>query len=166
MKPVPPFLRTAHNYDTNAAGDESGLKCLDKTRTKQSFKEECDINYLVDRYAVTGELPQLTLPPLAGDLPEGFTMQDALNQVVKAREAFQALPAAARARFQHDPVQFVEFCSDEANRDEMRKMGLWSPEAVKRFELEAQTAKDLAELNRRDAEEHRANKKLTPKGVN
>ena len=37
------------------------------------------------------------------------------------------MPADVRARFNNDPALFVDFCSDEANLDEMRKLGLAVP---------------------------------------
>lgn len=138
-----PFVRNMYNYDTNKAGDESGLQCKDKTLTQQHFKDECDINKLVERYVITGEIPQLSLPPMAGDFTNVPDMQAALDLVVAARNSFNQLPAAARARFGHNPVEFVEFCSDEANRDEMRKMGLWSPEAAASFASAEKEAQDL-----------------------
>lgn len=52
-----PFLRTPYNYDMNAAGDESGLRCEDATRAQQQFKEESDINTIVARFGLTGEMP-------------------------------------------------------------------------------------------------------------
>ena len=155
----------AYDYDTNAAGDESALKCEDKSLTQQHMAEECDINVLVKRFVVTGEIPQVTMPPLTGDFENVPTYQEALNLMVAAQKSFMQQPAEVRAKFDNDPARFVDFCSDEKNRDELRKMGLWSPEAAARFELEAQTAADLAELNRKDAEAYRASKGDTGKSV-
>lgn len=165
-KIVLPYLRaTTYGYDTNAAGDESALKCQDKSLAQQHLKDECDINVLVKRFVVTGEIPQMLMPPMQGDFTNAPTMQEALNLMVEANRAFMQHPAEVRARFENDPAKFVEFCSDEKNRDQLRQWGMWSPEANARFELEAQTAADLAKANQEAAKELRELKKQTPKGV-
>lgn len=153
-----PKLKMSYD-DHMPASNETGLKCTDKSLTQQHQAEETDINWIVGRYIKTGYLEERTRPPMTGDFTEAPDMQTAMDLVVAARVAFMEQPAQVRARFQNDPVAFVNFCSDEGNRDEMRKMGLWSPEAAASFELQAQTARDLAEANKRDAEELRASRK-------
>lgn len=148
MKPAIPFLRTPYNYDTNQAGDECGLACKDKSLAQQHMAEETDINFIVKRYTQTGELPNRAMPPLRGDF-EGITSyQDALDLMVAARESFQAMPAEVRSRFDNDPAQFVDFCSNEANRDDLRKWGLYSPEAAARYAQQAQETQDLVEAGK------------------
>jgi len=121
------FIRTEFNYDMNKAGDESGLKCLDASRTQQSFKEECDINTIVRRFGVTGEVPASIKTPLQGDFADAMNFQESMDQIVAAREAFQAMPSGVRKRFHHDPGEFVEFVSDASNRAEAEKLGLIVP---------------------------------------
>lgn len=133
-KHVAPFLRSTYNYDMNQASDESGLDCKDKSLTQQHMKDECDINVLVDRYVVTGEMPQLNMPPLQGDFTNAPTYQEMLNLMIEAKSSFMAMPAKIRNRFENDPGQFIDFCSNEGNRDELRQMGLWSPEANKLYQ--------------------------------
>lgn len=143
-----PFLRSTYNYDMNAAGDESALDCKDRSLTQQHQAEETDINYIVSRYMTTGELPQRSAPPMEGDFTNAPDMQTAMDLVVQARVAFMEQPAEIRARFGNNPVEFVSFCSDERNRDEMRRMGMWSPEANAAFELETQSREELLRLGK------------------
>lgn len=164
MRKLPELRATTYGYDTNKASDESGLQCMDKSMAQQHMADECNINKLVERFVVTGEMPQLQMPPMQGDFTAAPTYQESLNLMIEARESFMQLPAKIRSRFQNDPGQFVDFTSDPANSEELRKMGLWSPEAVAAFELKAQTQKDLDELNRRDAEAYRASLKTAGKG--
>lgn len=164
-KPVPPFLRSPYNYDMNEAGNEDAIHCKDPSLAQQHMKDECDINVLVKRFVVTGEIPVMTLPPLQGDFTSAPTYQEALNLMVEANRSFMQQPAEVRARFQNDPARFVDFCSREENRDDLRRMGLWSPEANARFELDAQTTADLAKANQEAATELKELKKQTPKGV-
>lgn len=157
-----PFVRSPYNYDMNEAGNDAGLKCQEKSLTQQHLADECNINKLVERFVVTGELPQLNMPPLQGDFTEAPTYQEALNLMIEANKSFMALPAKVRNKFENDPGEFVEFCSNEANRDEIRAMGLWSPEANARFALEAQAAEDLRIATLVEEASQKALKKKTP----
>lgn len=122
-----PFLRTAYNYDMNAAGDESGLKCEDPTLTKQSFAEEVDINTIVKRFNLTGQLPENIHMPTYADYDEVFDFHSAMDAVRKAQESFDAMPAEVRTRFHNDPAELVDFCQDADNLEEARKLGLVDP---------------------------------------
>lgn len=124
MKPVAPFLRTPYNYDTNKASDESGLACKDPTLAKQSFAEDADINTIVRRFQLTGELPKDVRMPTYGDFTGISNFHEALNAIAIAEESFYAMPAQIRARFDNDPEKFVAFCSDDNNRKEAERMGL------------------------------------------
>ena len=158
MKKIP--LRAwTYDYDTNAAGDETGLDCKDKSLAQQHMKDECDINVLVERFVVRGEIPQLLLPPMQGDFTEAPTYQEALNLMVEAKHSFMALDAKVRSRFDNDPAKFVDFCSNADNAEDVRKMGLLSREAMDSFELKAQTKRDIDALNAADAATYRASKK-------
>jgi len=121
---IKPFLRTAYNYDTNEASDESGLACTDKSKTKQSFKDECDINTIVKRFGITGELPIGVRMPSYGDFTSVGNFHEAMNAIAQANESFDAMPAEIRARFHNDPAEFVEFCGNDNNIEEARKLGL------------------------------------------
>lgn len=118
------FIRTAYNYDMNAASDEAGLMCLDPSLAKQSFAEEADINTIVRRFNITGELPVGVRMPTYGDFDTVSDFQEAMNAIALAREAFDRMPAEVRARFNNDPQKFVEFTSDDNNIEEARKLGL------------------------------------------
>lgn len=151
-------MRTPYNYDTNAAGDESALHCEDKSLAQQHMLADTDINILMERYVTTGEIPQLSLPPLQGDFSEAISYQEALNAMIAADRSFMALPAKVRSKFDNDPALFVDFCSDPANRDEMRQMGLWSDQATKLWQEKADAEKAATEADKALAAEYRAQK--------
>ena len=46
---------------------------------------------------------------------------------IRGEKAFMAMPADVRARFNNDPISFMDFCSKAENLDEMRKLGLAVP---------------------------------------
>lgn len=125
------FLRTPYNYDMSRASDESGLACLDKSLAQQQFKEDSDINTIVERFGLTGELPKDVAVPQYGDFLDATDYQSSLNVVIEAQEAFGKMPANVRARFANDPQKFLEFCADASNRDEAKKLGILQPDAVK-----------------------------------
>jgi len=125
-----PVFRTGHNYDRDAASDESGLKCEDATMTQQHFKEECDINTIVERFGIGYEMPEGVRAPTYEDFTGVRDFQSAMNAGLAARDSFMALPGAVRARFENDPQRFVAFCSSDENWDEVANMGLLLPEAI------------------------------------
>lgn len=120
----PVFLRTPYNYDRDRASDESGLECCDPSRTHQSFAEECDINTIVRRFNLTGELPSDVRLPQYGDFTGIDSYHSAMIAVAQANEAFDSLPADIRSKFHNSPEEFVAFCLEEKNRDALREMGL------------------------------------------
>lgn len=126
-----PFVRSPHNYDMSAASVLSAIDVFEASRTIQSDAEDADINVLVRRFGVTGQMPQNVRVPTFEDFgDEVFDFQSAMNAVRRAEESFNAMPADVRTRFNNDPQKFVEFCSDEKNLDEMRKLGLAIPKSV------------------------------------
>lgn len=127
--PKPPFLRTPYNYDTVAATNESGVDCKEPTLAQQQFKDECDINNIVDKFLKTGEI-QAPLSPKYGDFTGISDYKTALDRVIAAEEEFMNLPAAIRARFNNDAAELIEFMENEDNRAEAEKLGLTAPKEV------------------------------------
>lgn len=123
-KVMPVFLRTPYNYDMDAVSDETGLLCVDPSLAQQHMRDECDINVLVERFGLTGELPQGVRLPQYGDFTAVSDFHSAVNAVRQASEAFMRYPADVRVRFDHDPAKFMDFFNREENRAEAEKMGL------------------------------------------
>lgn len=126
-----PFIRSAYNYDRDKASVESGLACEPEGGAKQEFKDECDINVLLRRFNVTGQLPSGVRMPTFGDFEVVNDFHSAANAIAEARESFDVMPAEVRRRFNNDPADFVAFCSDSSNREEAVKLGLVPPDEVK-----------------------------------
>lgn len=118
------------NYDQESASDESGLRCEDVSLAKQSFAEEVDINTIVRRFGISGQLPENVAAPTYSDFNDVFDFKSAMDAIAVANEAFDQMPANVRSRFQNDPQEFVEFCSKEENRAEAVKLGLIVPEVL------------------------------------
>lgn len=139
------FLRTMYNYDTDAASNESGLACEEPTLAQQHFKEECDINTILQKFNVTGILPEAPLSPRYGDFSGIGDYHTALNRVMAAKDEFESLPAQIRARFDNDPSKLIEFLDDETNREEAEKLGLVDPVAAEVVEATKVTPEKAAE---------------------
>lgn len=118
------FIRTAYNYDVDEASNESGLKCEDSSLAIQSAEEEANINTIVRRFGLTGQLPDNVAMPQSGDFTNIPDFHTAMNLIRKTQEEFLRIPADVRARFSNDPQKFMEFFENEENRVEARKLGL------------------------------------------
>jgi phage internal scaffolding protein len=118
------FVRNPYNYDMALVSQETGLECKDPSLAQQHMKDECDINVLVERFGVTGQLPTTPLEPSYGDFSGVTDYHTALNAIRASEEAFMALPAKIRAKFDHDPNALLQFLQNESNRDEAIQIGL------------------------------------------
>jgi len=139
------FLRTPYNYDTDAASNESGLACEEPSLAQQHFKEECDINTILQKFNITGILPEAPLSPRYGDFSGIGDYHTALNRVIAAQDEFEALPAQIRARFDNDPAKLIEFLDDEANRPVAEELGLVEKAAAEVVEAAKVTPEKAAE---------------------
>lgn len=123
MKTV--FIRSAYNYDADVVSSETGLAIdLEEGVTQQSFKDECDINEIVRRFGLSGEIPGDFRAPVSGDFSGVSDFHTAMNAVRDAQERFMMMPAELRARFNHDPGRLMAFLDDRGNYDEAVKLGL------------------------------------------
>ncbi len=139
------FLRTPYNYDTDAASNESGLACEEPSLAQQHFKEECDINTILQKFSITGLLPESPLSPRYGDFSGISDYHTALNRVIAAQDEFEALPAQIRARFDNDPAKLIEFLDNDANRPEAEELGLVERAAAEVVEAAKVTPEKAAE---------------------
>lgn len=124
---IAPMVRTPYNYDGDAVSRETGLACADPTRAQQQFKDDSDINTIVKRFGLTGQLPDNVRTPVEGDFTSVSDYHTAMNVVRRSQEAFMEMPADVRARFSNDPGKFMAFVNDKNNLDEARKLGIAVP---------------------------------------
>lgn len=117
---VGPFLRTGFNYDRDEVSRDTGIAPGGKSLTVQSDTPGTDINLIVKRFTVTGELPIRQMPPVFDEL-EVDDLKDALNLVRRADEAFMSQPAEVRAKFDNDPVKYVKYCEENFEKPEKMK---------------------------------------------
>lgn len=119
------ILRTGYNYDRSQASLDSGLFCPESEAVvQQQFAEEVDINTIVRRFGLTGELPDEVRVPMSGDFTDVMDYKSALDAVRAADAGFMELPAELRARFENDPQRLMMFMADDKNRAEAIALGL------------------------------------------
>jgi phage internal scaffolding protein len=131
------FCRSAYNYDMDLASDQSGLKCLDFSLTQQQFKDESDINTIVDRFMKSGVLPTPTNMPQYVDYEGVFDFQSAMNAVRAADDNFMRMDAKIRARFNNSPQEFLEFFANSENTQEAIRLGLAISQPVAETQVSA-----------------------------
>lgn len=106
--------------------------CRKPSLTQQHFKEDCDVNVILQRYLRTGSwtgspgaVP--TRVPNFTEFDQNFDYQAAHNMLIDAQRRFMALPVAIRERFHNNPAELLDFVSDVSNRDEAAKLGIIDP---------------------------------------
>lgn len=101
------------------------LSYFSPSLTHQSFKDDCDIDKILKRYARTGVLEHVNTYKF--DYGDFLNVQDyhsSYNQVLNAQSMFMSLPAQIRSRFSNDPGQFLSFVQDPTNHNDLVEMGL------------------------------------------
>lgn len=94
------------------------------SRTEQCFKDDCDVNHIMRRFAA-GQVPKFAKTGLQfGDFTQVVDHQQALQLVIDAESEFMKLPADLRKRFGNDVSDFLAFYDDPASYDECVKLGL------------------------------------------
>lgn len=95
---------------------------------RQEFANECDINVLMARYEKDGVVNHFARgEPKYMDVSNVPPYDVAIQQVRDAEEAFMKLNARVRSRFDNDPGQFMDFCADPKNLEQLREWGLAPP---------------------------------------
>lgn len=120
-------------YDPAEEHDHCGIEFTMPSLTIQDEKEETDINYIVNKYA-DGQKGIMTLD--LGDSSQYAYLQfgdatlpgdysTALELVSGVREEFYSLPAYVRAKFGHDPMNFIDRLNDPATLEYLQQQGLY-----------------------------------------
>lgn len=121
-------------YDPVEEHDHCGIEFTMPSLTVQDEKEETDINYIVNKYA-DGQKGIMTLD--LGDSSQYAYLQfgdatlpgdysTALELVSGVREEFYSLPAYVRAKFGHDPMNFINQLNDPSTLEYLQQQGLYS----------------------------------------
>lgn len=120
-------------YDPVEEHDHFGIEFTMPSLTVQDEKDETDINYIVNKYA-DGQKGIMTLD--LGDSSQYAYLQfgdatlpgdysTALELVSGVREEFYSLPAKVRAKFGHDPMNFIDQLNNPETLEYLKQQGLY-----------------------------------------
>lgn len=88
--------------------------------TKESEKDQCDINKIMSKYEKTGQLPDMIRSnPMYGDFSQIGDYHQCLEKVRSAEERFMMLSAKVRKNFENDPQQMLDFVNDPNTTHDM-----------------------------------------------
>ena len=120
-------------YDPAEEHDHCGIEFTMPSLAVQDEKDESDINYIVNRFA-DGQKGIATLD--LGDSSQYAFLQfgdatlpgdysTALELVSGVREEFYSLPAYVRAKFGHDPMNFINQLNNPETLEYLQREGLY-----------------------------------------
>lgn len=104
-----------------------GIIFVGESKTQQHFKDEVDVNGIIDRYTRTAYLPedvQYAAKGVYEDFSEADDYTAMQNKLAKADQSFMELPSSIRDRFGHNPANMLAFLADASNYEEALKLGL------------------------------------------
>ncbi len=88
-------------------------------RTKQSFKDETDINKILMRAQKTGTISHLAKHEgRYGDFAN-FDFFNSTMMLTKGREIFDDLPSEVRAEFKNSPAGFFDYVNNPENKERL-----------------------------------------------
>lgn len=91
-------------------------------RTKQSFKDSCDVNKILAKAQKAGTLSHLEkYKGTYGDFSD-FDFMEAQLALAKGKEIFAELPSEVRKDFGQDPARFFAFVNDPANAERLKEL--------------------------------------------
>lgn len=90
-------------------------------RTKQSFKDDTDINKILKKAQKAGTLSHLQKHgAFYGDFANApADLFEAREQIERGAQIFAELPSELRREFRNDPLEYFQFVNDPANRDRL-----------------------------------------------
>ena len=113
-------LATRPNGSRQVVREIIGESC-----TQQHFKDECDVNRIIERYQATGVLEHVRNNEARyGQAPSGDDFQKMVEQIAEARSLFEELPSKARQHFNHNPVEFLDYIQGDPDLDILDKLDL------------------------------------------
>ncbi len=98
-------------------------------RTKQAFKDECDIQKIMARADKAGTISHLQkFKGVYADFSD-VDFFEMTQKLTKGREIFDELPAELRQEFGQSPAKFFAYVNDPANKQDLRSKlpGLAAP---------------------------------------
>jgi hypothetical protein len=92
-------------------------------RTKQSFKDACDVNKILKKHGIkNAQAHVVQYPPEYYEQFEGQDLLQSYQLIEKANEVFDRLPSEVRSEFGNNALAFAGFASDPNNRGRLEEL--------------------------------------------
>lgn len=111
-------------FTTQYQSYERKIKTSDKpSLTDESFKDECDISLMIERFKVN-KIPPRTVNIAYGYSPSVEDLENAKYIMAETKSNFEALPAKIRDEFGNDVSNYLSYISDKSNLQDCYERGL------------------------------------------
>ncbi|WP_176202978.1 hypothetical protein [Salmonella enterica] len=123
MKSLTPKFHTRY-----APPPSPGVVFEEPTMTQQHFRDECDVNKIVERAIRTGDATVFTSDQRGEFYDAGAITDyaDAMAMIDDVNDDFNSLPSALRFQFDNSVSKYVEWMCNPLNWDKARELGLLS----------------------------------------
>lgn len=109
-----PVFKTPWNHDTNLESDRTALFCTDPSLAKQEFKDDTDINKIMERILQGQQMP-IVMPEHFLDLSGRETYFEMQTRLTNTKAMFYQLNADLRAQYLNDPARWADAVVAAAN---------------------------------------------------
>lgn len=96
----------------------------DTPRTKQQFKDDCDMRKIIQRYRQTGVLPTSNRQAVFGDFSSTNDFRQYVENMMDIEDFFMSLPSGFRKELHNDPANLVDWVKKPENRAQAIEFGL------------------------------------------
>jgi phage internal scaffolding protein len=121
--------------------------------TQQNHKQECDINFIINKYDRTGVISHVQKMEARYGNVSGVDFRKAQDLFINAQRMFDSLPADIKKRFNQSAGDFLEFMDDPKNRDEAIELGLIDSDWKEETDGLGEHVKSADEYKKKDPEE-------------
>lgn len=94
------------------------------SKTKQAFRDEVDINRIMERFNATGQMPPMRPQGRFGDFTGATDYLEAATRVLDARRSFDELPSDIRDYCDNDPAELIDLMHNPERLEEAQDLGL------------------------------------------
>lgn len=99
-------------------------KTSGKSKTRQEFTKECDINHIIAKHLKMGQAIEVDTNANYTDVSNIPAYEEMLTKVIVAKQSFNRLDNKVREKFHNNPNELMDFLKNKDNYDEAVKLGL------------------------------------------
>jgi len=128
--------------------DDPGITFEKPSLTQQQHLDDCDVNTIMNRFRITGQLKQAVgqFEYLDNYADGDFTYHDAMNFIRNSEQEFMALPSSLRARFENDPGKLMTFLHSDRPEDMTEAVNLGFRQAPEQPTLDVTVPSDSPDV--------------------